>query len=69
MNYEEISIEILPDGTVKSTTPKISAANHQSAHEFFRTLQRTTGGPQTASKRNKALEGHTHVGADQKAGN
>ena len=69
MNYDEISVEILPDGTIRSTTPKISAPNHQNSSEFFKLLQRTTGGPQTASKRNKALEGHVHGGETQKAGN
>lgn len=68
MKEEVINVEILADGTVKSTTPKISAANHQSANEFFSHLTRLTLGERTASKRNKALEGQVQTGTQQKAG-
>ena len=43
---DEIAVEILSDGTVKSTTPRVSAGNHGSAADFFKLLQRTTGGEQ-----------------------
>ena len=65
---DEIAVEILSDGTVKSTTPRVSAGNHGSAADFFKLLQRTTGGEQTTSKRNKAHEGRTHAHDQQKAG-
>lgn len=68
MAEDVIEVIVLEDGTIRSTTPKISAANHSNSAEFFKLLQRTTGGEQTASKRNKALEGHTHAHDQQKAG-
>lgn len=58
MKEDIIDIEILDEGTIKSTTPKISAANHAGAHEFFRQIARLTGGEQSASK---AKHNHTHV--------
>ena len=64
-----IDVEITETGVIKSTTPKISAPNHNSAAEFFRRVKALTGGEQTTSKRNKALEGHSHSHGEQKAGN
>ena len=68
MKDDIIDVEITETGLIRSTTPKISAANHSGAADFFRILQRTTGGEQTTSKRNKALEGQVHSHGEQKAG-
>lgn len=37
-------IEILADGTIKSTTDKISGANHANAEQFLRTSSQMVGG-------------------------
>lgn len=49
-------IEILPDGTIKTTTDPISNANHQSAEAFMRDIATLTGGPTSKTARH----GHTH---------
>jgi hypothetical protein len=54
-----INIEILPDGTIKSTTDRISAANHSSADGFFRYLSSLVGGSMT--RKAKSLLGHIHT--------
>lgn len=59
MSGDRFTIEILADGTIKSTTDPISPANHQSADAFMADLTKLTGGP--ASK--KARHGHTHTHA------
>lgn len=53
-----IKIEILPDGTIKSTTDPISGPNHQSAENFMRTLTALTAGEATRTARG---HGHAHV--------
>ncbi len=59
MKEDIIDIEILPDGTIKATTPKISAGNHQSADQFMVNLGRLAGGATTVKRNSK----HTHVHA------
>ena len=41
---DEIEIEILEDGTIKVTTPTISAASHRNADEFMKLLKEYMGG-------------------------
>ena len=53
-----LDLEILADGTVKVTTPHISAANHRSADEFMTFLARECGGEVTKTKRK---QGHVHA--------
>ena len=69
MSEDIIDVEITETGMIRSTTPTISASNHSNSAEFFRRVKALTGGPQTASKRNKALELLTHSHDQQKAGN
>ena len=59
MPEDIIDIEITEDGIIKSTTPKISAANHQSANEFFKFIARLANGVTPVTKRSKAT--HTHA--------
>ncbi len=59
---DEIEIEVLDDGTIKCTTPKISAANHASADGFMKALARMMGGETNITKRTA----HTHVHATEK---
>ncbi len=59
---DSIRIEILKDGTVKFTTPKISGANHQSADAFLKMTQDALGGPTDVQRRAGAgLHGHEHT--------
>lgn len=52
-----LEIEILEDGTIRSTTPHISNANHKSADEFFKFMAEKCGGPVEKTKRK---HGHHH---------
>lgn len=62
--FDEIEITIDPEtGLIKSTTPKISAANHSSADLFFELLARMTGGETRRERRTKS--GHTHAHAHE----
>lgn len=56
MPEDAIEITILPDGTIKAETSKISQANHALAHNFFNVLEELTG-----AKASKVKRGHGHV--------
>jgi len=61
MTRDVLTLEILPDGTIRTTTDPISPANHQSAEAFLAGLTTLTGGPVTRSKRHgHAHHHHTH---------
>ncbi len=64
-----VDIEITPEGVIKSTTPKISAANHSSANAFFATLVRLCGGETTTTRRTKSTHTHAHEHEGLKGGN
>jgi hypothetical protein len=65
---DEMRIEILPDGTIKTTTDPISPANHQSADAFVNELARLTGGATTKAKRGHShTHTHTHTHVERKA--
>lgn len=59
MQVDKITIEILPDGTIRSTTDEISGANHQSAEDFLKMIARLTGGESTRIRRTDVYR-HTH---------
>lgn len=59
MDSDIVNIEILPDGTIKSTTDPISPANHSSADKFFRLMAELAGGEQTRTRRSQRHV-HTH---------
>jgi len=59
MNNDTLEIEITEDGTIKTTTGKVSAANHQNAEAFLQFMARLAGGQTTRQKRPYALH-HTH---------
>jgi hypothetical protein len=53
-----VDIEILPDGTIKSTFDPVSPANHANAEAFTRLLDELTG---TKGKRTARKGSHVHV--------
>lgn len=63
-----ITIEILPDGTVKTTTDPISPANHQSAEAFLAGVTQLTGGD-VQRKRRGAHHHHHHTHTHAHQGN
>lgn len=59
---DEITIEVLDDGTIKVTTNKIGAANHASADAFLREMARLAGG---AHEIEHVKPQHAHAHIDQ----
>lgn len=53
---DEITIEILEDGTIKADSGKISQVNHQSAEAFMRNLA-TAGGAKQERKHKHGIVG------------
>ena len=48
---DEMRIEILPDGTIRTETNPISPINHQSAEDFMKQIATLTGGPMVRARR------------------
>lgn len=68
MNQNTIDIEILPDGTIKSTTSPISGPVHSSAESFFADIRRATGGEEERQRRGHAHHhAHHHHHEEKKA--
>jgi hypothetical protein len=65
---DTIEIEILPDGTLKVSTDKVSMPNHANAEAFLRDMARLAGGPSTRTKKGSGLN-HHHTGHQQTQGN
>jgi hypothetical protein len=61
MNFDEITVEILEDGTVKSTTNPVSAANHSTAEGFLKGIADLAGGETKREKRKDVKHEHTHT--------
>lgn len=67
MATDNFTIEILPDGLIKSTTDPISAANHDVAERFIKAMAVLAGGKTTqvartdeAAMRRKHHHHHEH---------
>lgn len=59
MRTDVLNVEILPDGTLKISTDKISMPNHQSAEAFVKGCQTALGG-KTDVKHKHGAKAHTH---------
>lgn len=55
---DEMMFEILEDGTIRTTTNAVSAANHSSADEILKLVAKLAGGDVEIKKRPRA---HTHT--------
>lgn len=70
MQADKLTIEILQDGTIKTTADGVSAANHDNAENFLRNVSTLAGGTVTRKMRTdlpanvlkRALEEHTRDG-------
>jgi len=64
-----IEIEILADGSLKTSTGRVSAANHGNAEKFLLDLARGCGGQTTRTRKvtglGIAVHGHSHVHGGQ----
>lgn len=63
---DELEVEIMPDGTIKTSAGKVSAANHGNAEQFLAYLARLTGG-QVKRERKHGAGAHTHATEQNKA--
>lgn len=63
MKFDNMVIEILEDGTIKTTTDPISGANHQNAEAFLKEVGRLAGG-ETMRQRRSDRHGHSHSHGD-----
>jgi hypothetical protein len=64
---DKITIEILADGTIKTTTDPISGQNHANADAFILAMSRLAGGTirrvmRVGADLKAALHAHTHDG-------
>jgi hypothetical protein len=66
MDFDTLTIEILDDGTIKTSSDAVSAANHESAEQFLRAIARLAGGETTREARNDVKHGHVHSHAHGK---
>ena len=63
MEINELVIEILEDGTIKTTTDEVGTANHDNAEQFLRAMARLAGGETTRRQRTgiRISETHSHT--------
>lgn len=59
MHNDKIEIEVLADGSIKISTDRISPANHASASNLVREIQKMAGGP-TKTQRKPGVPAHSH---------
>ena len=59
MQIDRFTIEILEDGTIKTTTDAVSAANHDNAEQFLRAMAQLAGG-ETKRERRTDVKPHHH---------
>ncbi len=59
MQIDRFTIEILEDGTIKTTTDAVSAANHDNAEQFLRAMAHLAGG-ETKRERRTDVKPHHH---------
>lgn len=57
---DKIEIEILEDGTIKTSTDKVSMANHSSAEGFLKFVGRLCGGLVQRVRKGGKHHGHAH---------
>lgn len=64
-NLDTMTIEILEDGTIKTSTDAVSQANHSNAEEFLRFVARMTAGESSRTRRADAHQ-HSHAQHEHK---
>lgn len=63
---DALKITILEDGTIKTETDQISAANHQSAEAFLKDVTALAGGQMERKRRQQQAQHHHHTHQEQK---
>jgi hypothetical protein len=57
---DNLTIEIMDDGTIKTTTDAVSAANHSNAEGFLAHMARLAGGERKRARRGDVEHSHDH---------
>jgi hypothetical protein len=60
MQIDALKIEVLADGTIKTTSDAVSAANHDNAEQFLLAMARLAGGETTREARTERKHAHAH---------
>lgn len=60
LNADTLAIEILEDGTIKTTTDAVSGANHANAEQFLKFIATLAGGETTRTRRGDVHSHHGH---------
>ncbi len=58
---DTLNITVLPDGTLKIETDRVSAANHMTAEAFLRDAQKLMGGKQERVRKGGLVHSHDHM--------
>lgn len=64
MTFDNLQIEILDDGTIKTTSDAVSGPNHANAEQFLKYMATLAGGETTRVKRADAHHHHHQHHAD-----
>jgi hypothetical protein len=62
MSIDKLTIEILPDGTIKTSSDQVSQANHDNAEKFLAAMARLAGGSTSRVSKKGAPVHHHHEG-------
>lgn len=66
IQFDNMEIEILEDGTIKVLTDEISAPNHILAENFLKFIATNAGGETTRERRiDKKTHSHSHSHAER----
>jgi len=57
---DQIEIEILPDGTIKTSTDRVSMPNHATAEAFLRDMARLAGGQVKRERKQGVVHTYAH---------
>ncbi len=60
MKQDTLTIEILEDGTIRTTTDAVSGANHANAEQFLKHMATLAGGETVRQRRADAHHHHHH---------
>ncbi|MGH3428235.1 MAG: hypothetical protein ACRDQZ_11835 [Mycobacteriales bacterium] len=60
MNIDTLRITILKDGTIKTVSDAVSAANHDNAEQFLTAMANLSGGETTREARTDVDHVHDH---------
>lgn len=61
LQFDTLTVEITENGTIKTTTDQVSAANHANAEQFLKFMAAQLGGDRTRTRRGDVHSHGTHT--------